>query len=254
MFKDDRQDAILELLAGKAATTVPELSERFGVSEVTIRRDLHDLSASGKIRRVHRGAIRVAPAPPEPPITQRMTVARPEKERIVREAVKRVSEGDSIFVGSGSTTTLMAQHLRDFKRLTVVTNSISVASELALAEGNISVVVTGGELRGAELSLLGYITESSLTEIRITKAFMGAQALSIEGGFTTDFMSEVATTRHVIRMAPRLIVLADRSKIERVAAAFIVPLDRVSTIITSAPVAEDFVTGAQALGVEVVQA
>ena len=254
MFKDDRQDAILELLAGKTTTTVPELSERFGVSEVTIRRDLHDLSASGKIRRAHRGAIRITPAPPEPPITQRMTVARPAKERIVREAVKRVSEGDSVFVGSGSTTTLMARHLRAFKRLTVVTNSISVASELALAEGNISVIVTGGELRGAELSLLGYIAESSLTEIRISKVFMGAQALSVEGGFTTDFMSEVATTRYVINMAPMLVVLADRSKIERVAAAFIVPLDRISTIIADAPVAEDFVSGAQTLGVEVVQA
>lgn len=253
MFKDERQDAILQLLAGQKAATVPELSERFGVSEVTIRRDLHDLSASGKIRRAHRGAIRITPAPPEPPIMQRMVVARPVKERIVDAAVKRVSEGDSIFVGSGSTMTLLAQHLRAFRRLTVVTNSISVATELALATGDINVIVTGGELRGAELSLLGYMAESSLTEIRVSKVFMGAQALSVTGGFTTDFLSEVATTRYVINMANQLFVLADGSKIEKVAAAFIVPLDRITTIITDAPAGDDFVSGARELGVEVVE-
>ncbi len=253
MFKDERQDAILQLLAGQKAATVPELSERFGVSEVTIRRDLHDLSASGKVRRAHRGAIRITPAPPEPPIMQRMVVARPVKQRIVDAAVKRVSEGDSIFVGSGSTMTLLAQHLRAFSRLTVVTNSISVAAELALAPGNVNVIVTGGELRGAELSLLGYIAESSLTEIRVSKVFMGAQALSVEGGFTTDNLSEVATTRYVINMAHQLYVLADRSKIEKVAAAFIVPLDRIATIITNAPAGDEFVCGARELGVEVVE-
>ncbi len=254
MFKDERQEAILNLIAGKNSVTVPELSKRFGVSEVTIRRDLHDLTATGQIRRAHRGAIKVTPAPPEPPVVRRMTAALPVKERIAKEAARLVREGDSIFIGSGSTTTLMSRHLRSYKRLTVVTNALNVALELALAEGDITVIVTGGEMRGAELSLLGYIAEKSLEEIRVSKVFMGAQALSVTGGFTTDYLSEVATTRYVIDLAPTLCVLADNSKIERVAAAFIVPIHRISTLVTDAPAPAAFVRQVTDLGVEVVEA
>jgi DeoR/GlpR family transcriptional regulator of sugar metabolism len=254
LLKEERQQMILEMLQQHKRVTVPELSRHFGISEVTIRRDLHDLSASGKLQRAHRGAIEAVPAPPEPPVIQRMSHQLEAKERIARAAAGLVHDGDSIFLGSGSTATLLARHLLVRQHLTVVTNALTVASELAPAEGQITVVMTGGVLRGSELSVLGHIAEQSLAEVRVTKILMGAQALSLDGGWTTDHLPEVPMTRRILEMAPELILLVDSSKLARRAAALIVPLRRVTTLITTRDADPDFVGAARGVGVRILQA
>ena len=253
LLKEERQQRILEVLQEHKRVTVPELSQRFGISEVTIRRDLHELAESGKLHRAHRGAIEVAPAPPEPPVVQRMVSEQELKERIAREAARLVQDGSTVFIGSGSTTTLLARLLLSRRRLTVVTNAINIAVDLSAAEGDLTVVVTGGVLRKSELSVLGHIAEQSLTEVRVDKVIMGVQALSIEDGWTTDHMPEVSTTRRILAMARELIILADHTKLGRKAAAFIAPLSRITTLVTNPQADPLFLNRARAMGIEVIE-
>ena len=255
MLKEERQQLILDVIQKQKRVTVPELSSMFEISEVTIRRDLHDLAVSGKLQRTHRGAIEAFPAPPEPPVVQRMAQFPESKQRIALAAAELIAEGESIFLGSGSTTMQLARELVSRQqRLTVITNALNIAAELAQAEGFITVVVTGGVLRGSELSVLGHIAEQSLLEVRVDKVIMGTQALSLEGGWSTDHMPEVATTRRIIEMTPQLIILADHTKLDKRAAAYIAPIKRITTLITDPEADPGFVARAASMGVQVIQA
>ncbi len=254
MLKEERQQLILDVIQRQKRVTVPELSSMFQISEVTIRRDLHDLAVSGKLQRTHRGAIEAVPAPPEPPVVQRMAQEQEGKERIARAAWGMIAEGESVFLGSGSTIMLLARELAAHPlRLTVVTNALNVANELAPVTDTIAVILTGGVLRGDELSVLGHITEESLQEVRVDKVFMGAQAISIEGGWSTEHIPEVPTTRHIIEMTSQLILLADHTKLDRRAAAFIAPVKRIKILITDTKADPDFISRITARGVTVQQ-
>ena len=254
LLKEERQRLILEVLQENKKVAVQELSRRFGTSEVTIRRDLQEMASDGMLRRAHRGAILVNPAPPEPPVMHRMALDQHEKEAIARAAAELVGDGEAIFVGSGSTTAYLARHLAGRKHLTVVTNALNIAADLALANETITTVVTGGVVRPDELSLLGHIVELTLPEVRVEKVFMGMQAISIEGGLTTDHLPEVAIARKIFEMAPELIVLADHSKLNHMAAAYIAPVTRMTTLITSAGANGQFLTQLEQLGIHVIQA
>jgi len=254
LLKEERQQRILEVLQENKRVTVPELSKRFQISEVTVRRDLAELAAGGHVIRAHRGALVVVPAPPEPPVVQRMGLQQTGKGKIARAAASLVEDGDTIFIGSGSTMAFFAREIVGKKRLTVVTNALNIAGELAGLEGSGTIIVTGGVLRLDELSLLGHITDLSLAEVRYHKVFMGVQALSLEDGWTTDHLPEVATTRRILLAAPSLIVLADGSKLGHTAAAPIAPLSRVHTLVTDDSADEAFLAGAKAKGVNVVVA
>jgi DeoR family fructose operon transcriptional repressor len=254
LLKEERQQLILKALNEKQRVTVPELSERFGASEVTIRRDLAELAAGGKLIRAHRGALVRVPASVEPPVVQRMALQRVEKECMARAAAALVEAEDSIFIGSGSTMTYLARALLKRPRLTVFTNALNIALELAAAEGNVTVAVTGGVVRSPELSLLGHIAELTLPELRVSKVFMGMQAISMDGGLTTDHIHEVATTRRIFEMAPELVVLADHTKLHLTAAAFIAPVTRMTTLITDHQSSPSFLARLEAEGVRVIVA
>jgi DeoR/GlpR family transcriptional regulator of sugar metabolism len=254
LLKEERQQLILEALEGNKKIAVAELSQRFGASQVTIRRDLAELAAGGKLIRAHRGALGRAPALPEPPIVQRLDQEKDLKENIARAAAALVAENEAVFLGSGSTTTFLARHLARCQKLTVVTNAINIAMELASTGGSLAVVVTGGVMRSPELSLLGHIADQTLHEVRVSKVFMGMQAINLEGGLTTDHLPEVATTRRIIEMAQELIVLADHTKLGQTAAAFIAPITRMNTLVTDDRADPDFLENLRAAGIRVIVA
>jgi DeoR family transcriptional regulator, aga operon transcriptional repressor len=254
LLKEERQELILAALEENNRVTVPQLAGRFGTSEVTIRRDLAELAAGGKLIRAHRGALKVTPAPPEAPVVQRMAHDHELKEQIAAAAAELVHDGDSIFIGSGSTMAVFARRLGGKKRLTVFTNALNIAADLAAGAEESTVVVTGGVVRAAELSLLGHIAELTLPEVRVSKIFMGAQALSVESGWTTDAMAEVQTTRRIFEMCAELVVLADHSKLGHTAAAYIAPLQRITTLVTDAGAEAGFLAQARGRGLHVIVA
>ncbi len=232
-LKEERQQRIVETVRQNRQATIAELSRAFEVSDVTIRRDLRDLAAQGVLRRAHGGAVSAVSAPPEPPVVQRMSQCEASKACIGRAAAALVADGESVFVGSGSTTAYLARNLVDRKNLTVVTNALTVASELATAPG-VTVVVTGGMMRASELSLVGHITEQALREVRVDKVIIGMRAISVEAGLTNDYLPEVMTDRTIIEMAPELIVVANHAKLGNVASAYVAPVERITTLVTDA--------------------
>lgn len=252
-FKEERLQRILDSIREDGQVAVGELAHRFDVSEVTIRRDLRELAAQGMLRRAHGGAVAAIPAPPEPPVIQRMIQAANCKECIGRAAAALVSDGESIFIGSGSTTAHVARNLVGRKGLTVVTNALNVATELAAAE-DITVVVTGGMLRASELSLIGHIAEQSLHEVRVDKVIMGMQAISLEEGMTNDYLPEVMTDRAIIEMAPELIVVADHTKFGKIASAYIAPVGRITTLVTDSETDRETLACLEEMGIHIIVA
>jgi DeoR/GlpR family transcriptional regulator of sugar metabolism len=252
-LKEERQQRIVETVRQNRQVTIAELSRAYNVSEVTIRRDLRELAAQGMLRRAHGGAIAVVTAPPEPPVVQRLTQSETYKASIGRAAAALVSDGESVFVGSGSTTVYVVRNLVDRKDLTIVTNALNIATELASAPG-VTVVVTGGLMRASELSLVGHITEQSLREVRVDKVVLGMRAISLQAGMTNDYLPEVMTDRTIIAMAPELIVVADHTKFGSVASAYVAPVDRITTLVTDAAADPQTLARLEALGVHVLVA
>ena len=253
LLKEERQQLILEAVKDHRQATVTELSRRFDVSEVTIRRDLREMAARGALRRAHGGAVMAAYASPEPPVVQRLGRSEYCKSCIGRAAAALVSDGESVFIGSGSTAAHVARHLVGRKDLTVVTNALTIATELASAPG-VTVVVTGGMMRPTELSLVGHITEQSLREVRVDKVSLGMRAINLESGMTNDYLPEVMTDRTIIEMAPELIVVADHTKFGKVASAYVAPVDRVTTLVTNSETSPEILASLREMGVQVIVA
>jgi len=156
-------------------------------------------------------------------------------------------------LGSGSTVAYVARYLADRKNVTVITNALTVADELAMAAG-VTVVMTGGVLRPSEMSLIGHIAESALQDLRVDKVIIGMRAISVHAGMTHDYLPEVMTDRAIIEMADSLVVVADHTKFDRVAPAFVAPVSRITMLVTDVEADPDMVAQFKARGVEVILA
>ncbi len=253
LLNTERQQQIAQFIRERKRATVVELSERFDVSEATIRRDLEKLDSEGEIRRAHGGAVAVERAAPEPPVVQRMVENDEEKRRIGQAAAQLVQDGDVIFLGSGTTTLEVARNLDDKKNLTVITNALNVANQLA-GKQNITVIVTGGLLRHSELSLIGHITEQVLKELRADKVIMGMRAISIEEGLTNDYLPETMTDRAIIDFSSEVILVADHTKFGKVSTALVAPVTSVSKIVTDTAAPPEVIEELKKLGIEVMLA
>jgi len=229
------------------------LSEFFGVSESTIRRDLEELSEQGLIQRAHGGAVVVERAVPEPPIIHRMAENEEEKRRIGQAAAKLVQDGETVFLGSGTTTLEVARNLVERNNLTVITNALNIANFFA-GKPNVTVIVVGGLLRHSELSMVGHITEQVLKELHADKVIMGMRAISVPDGLTNDYLPETMTDRAIINFASEVILVADHTKFGKVSTALVAPVTSVDKIVTDTTVPVKIVEKLRKLGVEVILA
>jgi DeoR/GlpR family transcriptional regulator of sugar metabolism len=248
----DRQIHLLQLVARRQRITVADIVEQFSVSEATARRDLETLATQGKVQRVHGGAIAIQSTPPELPLLERGNEQENEKRRIGQAAADLVHEGETIFLGSGTTVLEVARALRDVKRLTVITNSLPVLNTLVGCE--CTVVCLGGMLRPSELSFIGHITEQALAEVRADKVFIGTRAISLEDGLTNEYLPETLTDRAIMRAGREVIVVADHSKLGRAATVLLAPLDRVGTIVTDKDAPTAFVEALRERNIQIVLA
>ncbi len=253
LIKEERFQRILQVIQKDGYVMAGDLARSFGVSEITIRRDLSELDERGFVRRAHGGAIISAPASIEPPIIQRQIQEKECKEAIARTAAAMIIDGESIFLGSGSTVSYVARHLTNLKHLTVVTNALNVSTEFATAP-NVTVVVLGGMMRHEELSLIGHIAEQSLREVTLDKVVIGIPAIDLKVGLTNDYLPEVITDRTILNHAREVILVADHTKCGRAASAFVAPLSRVNTFVTDDQTPLEFLEGMRAQGVKVIVA
>ena len=252
-LKDERLRLIINTVRENGRATVMELSNYFDVSDITIRRDLRELAEKGLVRREHGGAVYPIDVPREPSVIQRMMQNRSAKERIGRATAALISDHDSVFIGSGSTAAYVARNLMTRDNLTVITNAVNVAHELASAEG-VTVVVLGGMLRDSELSMVGHITEQAMQEVRMDKVVIGVKALSIKAGITNDYLPEVMTDRKILEMGQELILVADHTKIGQVSTAYVAPVDRITTLVTDKQADARIIEEMRHLGIRVIVA
>ena len=252
-LKDERLRLIVNRVREDGRTTVMDLSQYFDVSDITIRRDLKELAEKGLVRREHGGAVYAVDMPDDPPVIQRMHQLRTVKERIGRAAAALIKDDESVFIGSGSTATYVARNLTTRQNLTVITNAVNIAHELASVEG-ITIVVLGGLLRASELSMVGHIAEQSLQEVRMDKVIIGVKAMSIKTGITNDYLPEVMTDRKILEMGSELILVADHTKFGQVASAYVAPVNRVTTLVTDKQSPAAMLQELRDLGIQVILA
>ncbi len=246
----ERQEQLLRFVERQQRVTVAQICEQFSVSMATARRDLEALAERGAVQRVHGGAIAIHRAPPEPPVLQRQAEQSSGKKRIGQVAAALVADGETVFLGSGTTVLEVARNLCDGRNLTVITNSLPVINILADVPG-ITVVGLGGILRRSELSLIGHITEQALAEVHADKVILGIRALDPVRGLTNDYLPETMTDRAILRIGREVIVVADHTKCGLVSTAFVAPLTAIHTLVTDTETSPDFIHALTAQGIRV---
>ena len=245
-----RLTQIQQMLEDDDAVTVGQLTRRLGVSEATVRRDLDALQRSGFVQRTHGGA--VATQIHELPYPARGARRVAEKRAIARAAVALAPPQATLFLGGGSTTLHLAEQLVDVD-VTVVTNSLPVATELSRGRRG-QVIVIGGTLRSPEQSMVGPRAVEAIGSYRASIAFLGVPALDGEHGFTADGDVEAATDLAFIENAQRCVLLADHTKLGRVSTTHVVSLRAIDTVVTDTGADTQVIADLQNAGTNVIVA
>jgi DeoR family fructose operon transcriptional repressor len=228
LFKEERITRILQILQSQQRVAVAELSERFRVSEDTIRRDLRDLKGRGLVRKTHGGALQgIASAPP---YTERLARASGVKDAIGRRAAELVQEGETIIIDSGSTTLFLAQAL-SVNRVRVLTNSLEIAHVIA-KRPQYELMVLGGKYDTIHQELVGPVTVEQVSRYRVDKLFMGMTAIDRKNGVTDVSEADAALKQAMISVAQQVIGLADHTKVGRVSFSVVAPASALDMLIT----------------------
>ncbi|MDI2030384.1 DeoR/GlpR family DNA-binding transcription regulator [Saccharopolyspora sp. TS4A08] len=206
----ERRDAILDLAEGSGLTSVEELSRAFGVTASTIRRDLAQLQAAGRLARTYGGAI---PVQHEASLGQRNGEAADAKRTIARWAAEQVRPGETVLLDSGSTTTALARELAHRSDLTIVTTSITVLHELA--HSDLRIECLGGALRPLSQGFVGPLTEAALERRTFDRAFLGADGVTAEHGICEADLEQTRLKELMARRADRVYVLVHADKLGR---------------------------------------
>jgi DeoR/GlpR family transcriptional regulator of sugar metabolism len=256
MLRQERLNRICELVEANGHATVVQLSRDLGVSQMTIRRDLHELDARGFVRRAHGGALIPERSRDlmEPPVLERIHENAEAKRALGRATADLIAEGEAVFLGSGTTTLAVAAELAARpKRLTVITNALPIANALA-SVAEITLVVVGGFLRRSELSLVGHLAEAAVGDIRVDRVIMGMRGIHPEKGLTSDYLQELKTDQAILAMGGSVVIVADHTKFGHIATSRTAPVEAASLIITDDQAPEPVVAAIRARGVQVLLA
>jgi DeoR/GlpR family transcriptional regulator of sugar metabolism len=230
MLTRQRQQHILDALQRDGQVVAKALSESLGLSEDTIRRDLRELAAQGRLQRVHGGALPVAPA--EADFAGRQRLAPQEKVAIGRAAAAMVQPGQVVFVDGGTTAVQLARHLPPALRATVVTHSPSVAVELVEHTG-VEVILIGGRLFKHSVVAVGAAAVEAIARIHADLYFMGVTGVHAQAGLSTADMEEASVKRALMAAAGDTIVMASSEKLGAASPYVIAPLGAASTVLVA---------------------
>lgn len=247
-----RRNEILNLVNSESQVHVDELSEKFGVSEVTIRNDLDQLEKKKLLVRARGGAMRVdGRVGVDYNLSEKDKLHYNEKKRIANEAVKLIDKSEIILLDSGTTTAELAKNLGEFGDLTVITNALNIAMILMNNPG-INLTIPGGYLRNNSLSLVGSMAEKVLKNFYVDKTFLGVDGFDTQRGIYTPNIEEAHLNELMIEISNQVIVLCDSSKFKKKSFAFICPVEKIHTVITDDKLDEVDYKRLTELGIEVI--
>jgi DeoR/GlpR family transcriptional regulator of sugar metabolism len=253
MNKYLRRDQVLDYIETNQHVSVAQICAEFDMSEATARRILNELAQETKIERIRGGALAVQSGTLERGYTKRFSEQSAEKARIGKAASKLIQDGDTVFLGSGTTVSEVSYNLRNRQNLTIMTNSVAVIEILKDASG-IQLIGLGGILWRSEQSFIGHITEQTIAELHADKVITGIRAIDVEKGLTNSDPMCTQTERAILGVAQQVILVADHSKCKRVDMAFVAPLGVIDMLVTDTEAPEDFVSALLAQGIDVLQA
>ncbi|WP_456277749.1 DeoR/GlpR family DNA-binding transcription regulator [Bacillus sp. AK128] len=227
MLTAERHRIILEMIEEKEVVNLHEFVEATQSSESTIRRDLSQLEADKKLKRVHGGAALLHQKGEELSVKEKSTKNLSEKEAIARYAASLVRDGDCIYLDAGTTVFQMIPYLKA-KDITVVTNGLTHLE--ALLEQNIDTFLVGGYIKQKTRALIGAGALEGIKKFRFDKSFIGVNGVHPQFGFTTPDPEEALIKRKALHLGQRAYVLADNTKFHEVTFARIADINQASII------------------------
>ncbi len=231
MLALERRNRILEQLQEEKRVVVSELSQSFGVSEETIRRDLEKLEKEGIAKKSYGGALLNESASIDMPFNVRKKVNIAGKQMIAEQIAQRVQDGDHIILDASSTAVFIAKALKEKSNLTVITNSVEVIVELSdVSDWNI--ICTGGSLREGYLALIGPKTEENLQDFYADKLILSCKGVDMERGITDGSELFSKTKKVMTEVSGEVILAADHTKFGKVAFSRLCSLDAVDILVT----------------------
>jgi DeoR/GlpR family transcriptional regulator of sugar metabolism len=256
---DERRRSIVQQLVQSQVVTVSDLSDRHGVSEVAIRRDLESLEVRGLLRRIHGGAVALpATFPANSASEHRCTIPKgiansEVKHRIGRAAAELVRSGERIIFDTGTTVLHVAHYVAVSctDSLTAITSSLPVVSELAQC-GGFNLIILGGVYLPQHQVVVGPQTIDQLRGLHVDRLFVGADGVTFDYGLTASNVLEAEVDRVAVAAASEVILVVDSSKIGVVGLTPIVPLTRAHKVITDSGAPADFVAALRQQGVDVI--
>ncbi|MCR4431353.1 MAG: DeoR/GlpR family DNA-binding transcription regulator [Tepidanaerobacteraceae bacterium] len=253
VLAEERKRCILEMVEENASVTVAELSEKFNLSEVTIRKILNELDEYGYLKRTRGGAVSLSRSMREYGEKEKEKKNIIEKKAIAGAAYEYIQDGDTIFLDAGSTTLELARLIKNGNKrnIVVITNAINLAVEMVEAE-DIDLVLIGGNVRHRIMSCVGSIAEKAIEGLFFDKVFMGANSLDIEHGVTTPNLYEAQVKCCMLNSTRQSFVLADHSKFGQASLAKVCPISRINNLITDWNSPAEYIEKIRDLGVNVV--
>lgn len=241
---DHRRGEMLHLLRERTTASLTEIAEKFQVSEMTVRRDIRKLAALGQVLRVPGGARIERPFGGEKSFFDRFQRMGDAKQSIGKAAARLIAEGESVTLGSGTTTLYIARHLRHHRDISVFTFSLGVLEELS-ASASVRVELTGGTYRRSSHDLVGHAVSESLSAIHTDKVFFSGAALSFRKGV---MVNDPEAPRNLLQTANERILVLDSSKIDREARYSYCRFDQCDAIITDSGIQPEALKRLRKLG------
>ena len=246
-----RRAKILDQLEHDGHVTTQSLSRDFRVSEVTIRNDLLHFEKKGLLHRTRGGALRDQRVTIDHNLKDKSKKHLIEKQKIAKKAREFIKDGDSIILDSGTTTQEIAKRFADVSDLTVITNGINIAVEIA-RNTNLRLIMPGGMLRQNSLSLVGKLAENSLRQFNCDKLFLGVDGIDFAYGISTPNIEEAHLNQVMIDIAQEIFVVTDSSKFLKRSFAYIAAVSCINTLITDSNIPQSEYDALLNLGVKVV--
>ena len=253
-FRNERREKILGLLLSRKRMSVTELSKQLRVTGATIRADLEALTQQHKLIRTYGGALApLEKGPPEMPMDVRLRNQVTEKQAIGRMASSLIQDGMVVALDASTTSLTAAGFLRNRKALTVVTNSLAVATQLVDAPG-VNVLMPGGTLRHESSSLVGPEAVHFLSKLEVELCLMGVHSVHASRGLGEVNQSETEIKKALAGISRKVVALADSTKWNKVSVSYFWPLAQVDTIITEGQISREIKESLKAQGVNLLLA
>jgi DeoR family transcriptional regulator of aga operon len=252
-----RRAQILAFIKSQDFVRVTDLSAKFHVSEVTVRGDLDALAERGHIRRIRGGAMPPLLLHPEQPFEEAQSSHITEKANIGSLAASLVSQGETIVLDVGTTTTSVARALlkrEELRDVVIFTNALNIALELEVAIPRLTVIVTGGTLRPMQHSLVNPLGCEIIERINAHTIFMGCNGIDPIRGITNVNLPEAEINLRMLQAARRRVIVADGSKVGQVEVAYLCGIEEIDLLITDRSADPAILTALRERGLEVMLA